>query len=69
MPELDAALDPAPVSDERGQVDVWRYRQAKEAGFTDVEASLWAESDGDVGALRKLVSLGCPHDLIAQIVL
>ena len=46
-----------------------RYREAKRAGLTMAERRLFAESDTDIGILRKLVDDGCPVDLIRQIVL
>lgn len=46
-----------------------RYREARRAGLTIVEARLFAESDADVGELRKLVKGGCPVELIRDIVL
>ena len=46
-----------------------RYREAREAGLTVVEARLFAESDRDVGELRKLVRAGCPVETLRAIVL
>lgn len=46
-----------------------RYREARRAGLTIVEARLFAESPADVGELRKLVKGGCPVELIRDIVL
>lgn len=46
-----------------------RYREAKKAGLTMAERRLFAESDTDIGVLRKLVEDGCPVDLIRKIVL
>lgn len=46
-----------------------RYHEAKRAGLTVLERRLFAESDVDIGVLRRLAANGCPPDLIAQIVL
>ena len=46
-----------------------RYREAREAGFSIVEAALFADGDADVGELRKLVAAGCAVGLIRRIVL
>lgn len=56
-------------TDERELVYRHRYREAREAGFSIVEAALFSESDADVGELRRLVALGCPAGLIRKIVL
>lgn len=47
----------------------WRYREARQAGFSIVEASLFADSDVDIEQLRKLVKGGCPVETIRLIVL
>ncbi len=46
-----------------------RYWEAIDAGLTTVEARLFADSDVDVGELRRLVDKGCGPELIARIVL
>lgn len=46
-----------------------RRREARKAGLSIVEAELFADSDADIGQLRKLVKSGCPIDLIREIVL
>lgn len=51
------------------QVQQWRFLQAREAGLTKIEARLWAESDRDIGELRRLVVLGTTPQMIARIVL
>lgn len=53
----------------RSTVYYHRYNAAKEAGLTMLERRLFAESDADIGVLRKLVRDGCPVDLIRKIVL
>lgn len=64
---MDASAPPA--SDERAKVLRWRYREARQAGFSIVEASLFADSDVDIEQLRKLVKGGCPVETIRLIVL
>lgn len=44
-----------------------RYKEARAAGLSIVEAKLFAESDADVGQLRKLVAGECPPRLIFDI--
>lgn len=46
-----------------------RFDEAVEAGLTAVEAALFADSDQDVGLLRRLVAYECPAALIAGIVI
>lgn len=46
-----------------------RNQEALRAGLTIVEARLFAESDRDIGELRRLVDAGCPLDTIRAIVL
>lgn len=55
--------------DEQVEVLRRRYTEARRAGLTIVEARLFAESDRDVGELRKLVEKRCPVELVRQIVL
>ena len=50
-------------------VRVRRYEEAQKAGLTTAEAHLFADSQADVGELRKLVKAGCPVELIREIVL
>lgn len=57
------------MGDEQLEVLRRRYTEARCAGLTIVEARLFAESDRDVGELRRLVASGCPLDTIRQIVL
>lgn len=65
-PELDAAerLDGEPLS-------VWRhrYREARAVGLTTVEAAMFADTNRDLGDLRRLVDGGCPSRLLAAILL
>lgn len=62
--------EPDPDFDwEASEVYYRRYREAKKAGLTMAERRLFADSDVDIGVLRRLVDDGCPPELIAQIVL
>lgn len=54
--------------DEAREVYRRRFREAREAGLSIVEAQLFADSDRDVGELRKLVAKGCPPEVLARIV-
>lgn len=56
-------------ADERLSVWRWRFDEAVRAGLTDLEARLFAESDSDLGELRRLVKAGCPLEQLRQIVL
>ncbi len=59
----------AGTSDEQYEVGRRRYTEARRAGLTIVEATLFAESDADVGELRRLVQAGCPVEQLRAIVL
>ena len=51
-------------------LSVLQWRTTKPGGrFHDVEAKLFAESDRDLGELRKLVKAGCTAEQIRAIVL
>lgn len=54
---------------ERQSVRLNRYNQATSAGLTEVEAWLFADSETDIGLLRKLVRKGATVDQIRRIVL
>lgn len=47
----------------------WRFEQATEAGLEPWEAKLFADGDGDIGELRRLVKLHASPRDIARIVL
>lgn len=64
-----AAEAPTQRTDDAAGVVQYRYRQARHAGLTPADAIRFAESDADIGLLRKLARLGCPPDLIARIVM
>ena len=59
----------ADISDEQLEVLRRRYTEARKAGLTIIEAKLFAESDADVGELRRLVRAGCPVETLRAIVL
>src|SRR5690348_10670210 len=58
-----------PLSDEALEVRRNRYREAKRAGLSIVEAEIFSSNGVDVGQLRRLVTKGCPVALIREIVL
>ena len=66
QPELDAA-------DHRAgePLTIWRrrYREARQAGLDQFDSTVFADSDADVGVLRKLAAAGCDPQTIAEIVL
>lgn len=57
------------ICDEELEVRRRRYQEAREAGLSIAEASMFCDSDTDIGLLRKLVRDGCPRDLMVSIVL
>jgi len=57
------------LTDEQLEVLRRRYMEARQAGLTIVEARLFAESNADVGELRRLIAGGCPIHQIRAIVL
>lgn len=59
----------ADIFDETLEVLRRRYTEARRAGLTIIEARLFADSDGDVGELRKLVAKGATPAQIRAIVL
>lgn len=61
--------EPEDWTDEVHAVITNKFLEAREAGLTRVEARLFAESNGDVRILRKLVKSGCPPATIAKIVI
>lgn len=65
----DDLADVVSISDEELEVRRRRYQEAREAGLTIAEASMFCDSDTDIGQLRKLVAHGCPPAQIAQILL
>lgn len=46
-----------------------RYRDARRAGLPPDDALTFAESEADVGELRRLIEAGCPVDQLRRIVL
>ena len=70
MNELtDDLLDQAGDTAETEQVHRHRYREARACGLSVLEATHFADSDGDLGELRRLIKLGCPMQLVRRIVL
>lgn len=64
------AVDQPPVPcDEQLEVRRRRYQEARDAGLSIAEASLFAGCDTDIGQLRKLVAGGCPPETIAAILI
>lgn len=55
--------------DETEAVYRHRYREARDAGMSIVEAQLFADSDGDLAVLRKLLAAGCTPQMILRILL
>jgi hypothetical protein len=46
-----------------------RYREARKAGMTFAESKMFADSDIDIGELRRRVKQHVPPDLLAKIIL
>lgn len=65
----DDLADVVSISDEELEVRRRRYQEAREAGLTIAEASMFCDSSTDIGQLRRLVIRGCPPAFIAQIIL
>lgn len=65
----EEATEPeAPViCDELHRVISRRFLEARRAGLTRVEARMFAESEIDVGELRRMVKAECPPGLIARL--
>jgi hypothetical protein len=61
-------LDERP-SEELELVVSHRKREARQAGMSVVEARLFAESEIDIGELRRLVKQKCPSELLARVLL
>lgn len=55
--------------DEDDRVNLNRYRAARKAGMTAVEAQLFADSGILRDELERLVKLECPEALLAKILL
>ena len=62
-------MESADISDEKLEVGRRRYQEARDAGLTIAESMIFADSDADIGVLRKLVKDGCPVELVREIVL
>jgi hypothetical protein len=62
--------EPSPeISDEVLEVRRRRYKEARAAGLSLVESQLFADSETDIGELRRLVRDGCDPALMASILL
>lgn len=57
------------LSDRELELHRWRYRQARQMGFTWREAKLFASSHIDIEEMRSLARRGCSPDLIFRILL
>ena len=55
--------------DEEDLVSEWRFDQFHRLGFSDEQATLLAESDGDLNRARSLIDAGCPLIVALQILL
>ncbi len=79
---ITVAMDPAnetqavesteveePLNAEYEAVVCWRRSQMLSLGIGQLEADVLAESDADLGLLRRLVGKGCPPPLAVRIVL
>jgi len=67
---VDTDLPTAPrTCEEQTAVYLRRYKEARAAGLSIVEARMFAESDTDIGELRRLVRKDCPRELLARLVL
>ena len=58
-----------PPNAEHEAVVCWRRSQMLSLGIGQLEADVLAESDADLGLLRRLVGKGCPPPLAVRIVL
>jgi hypothetical protein len=65
MPEPSAEVQ----NEEAAEVLRRRRREARDAGMSRVEASLYAESEIPTEDLRHLVDLHCPAELLARVLL
>lgn len=62
MPEVE------PQGDDRTDYERARFRAAREAGLTKLEADRFARGGESLQTLRKLRADGCPPAVIARIV-
>jgi hypothetical protein len=66
---VEAAEADEPLNAEQEAVVCWRLSQMLSLGIGQLEAEMLAESDADLGLLRRLIGKGCPPPLAVQIVL
>lgn len=62
-------IEPGELQYDQARVYLKRYKEARVAGLTVVEARLWAESEEDVRILRLCVKAQCPVEYLPRIVL
>jgi hypothetical protein len=67
--EAEATEVEEPLNAEHEAVVCWRRSQMLSLGIGQLEADMLAESDADLGLLRRLVGKGCPPPLAVRIVL
>jgi len=65
VPEASAEVQNAEVD----EVMRRRRKEARDAGMSRIEASLYAESEIPTADLRHLVDLHCPAELLARVLL
>ncbi|TML70859.1 MAG: hypothetical protein E6G14_04350 [Actinobacteria bacterium] len=58
-----------PTNAEHEAVVCWRLSQMLSLGIGELEAEVLAESNADLGLLRRIIGQGCPPPLAVQIVL
>jgi len=56
------------LSLEDQRVASWRYEQFRLLGFSDEDAWMLVDSQGDLQLTRSLIGAGCPHHLALRIV-
>ena len=65
----ESAEDAATPNPELEAIVCWRLSQMLSLGIGQYEAEVLAESNADLGLLRRLVGQGCPPPLAVRIVL
>lgn len=64
-----AGVEQGEVADELDAYERVRFREAREAGLTRIEALRFAQGETPLHTLWKLKQDGCPGAVIAQIVI
>ena len=67
--EAEATEVEESLNAEHEAVVCWRRSQMLSLGIGQLEADMLAESDADLGLLRRLIGQGCPPPLAVRIVL